>query len=75
MINPATKTRMTEWAHQQTCPKCETALDMKFIVEVKPIGSFSLAGATMKFSASEIPVLFCPSCGEESRGTHKEPPA
>jgi hypothetical protein len=37
-------------------------------LEAKPLGSFSLAGAQMKFSANRWPYAVCDGCGHVSRG-------
>jgi hypothetical protein len=51
-----------------TCPKCKTssrvdpgALVVEEVIVAKPVGTFSLAGAQMKFAATER--LRCTKCG------------
>lgn len=43
------------------CPKCTYpgGLSLHLELVATPIGTFSLAGAVMKFSANEVPVLSC----------------
>lgn len=45
-------------------------IEMREVLEAKPIGTFSLAGAQMKFSAirREWPYAICDNCGRESKG-------
>jgi hypothetical protein len=44
------------------------ALRLVWKLEAKPVGSYSLAGAQMKFSANEHPWCVCDSCGAECKG-------
>jgi hypothetical protein len=50
-----------------TCPDCGVtgSIELTTRLVAKPIGTFSLAGAQMKVSAVETPVLACttPGCG------------
>lgn len=45
------------------CPRChKTKLELKWWLEAKPIGTFSLAGQQMKFSAFENAAIRCRGC-------------
>lgn len=52
------------------CPNCEAtgtlAIDVKLVAN--PLGSHSLAGAQLKVSARERPVLSCSACDFELAG-------
>lgn len=52
------------------CPACGTAdsIAVHPVLSVKPVGSFSLAGAQTKFVASERFALRCAACGLEVLG-------
>lgn len=53
------------------CPVCAAApgcLTVTVRLVAKPLGSFSLAGAQVKVSAEECPVLHCSACGLEVVG-------
>lgn len=51
------------------CPKCqESTLKVEYRLKTQPVGSFSLAGQQMKFSALEWPWVVCSGCGAESEG-------
>jgi hypothetical protein len=53
----------------EACPVCGAdTLVIEQRIEAKPIGSFSLAGAGMKFSATRWPWIRCTACGIEARG-------
>lgn len=55
------------------CPGCG-ARDAVYVREVftaKPVGSFSLAGAQMKFSATRSLVYECSLCGDTGPATLK----
>jgi len=58
--------RQTEGPDLSTvpCPECENVgtLYIGTVLQAKPIGSFSLAGQQMKFSANEIPAIRCTAC-------------
>lgn len=57
------------WAGEQTCPACgHEGLKIKRRLVAKDLGTFSLSGQQMKFSAREVPVLICPGCGVEAEG-------
>lgn len=46
------------------CPACgQLTLDIEMRLLAKPLGTYSLSGRQMKFSAYEWPYLFCRSCG------------
>jgi hypothetical protein len=46
------------------CPVCnQTALSLQTLLRAKPLGSFSLSGQQLKFSAYEWPHLVCGECG------------
>lgn len=63
-----TRRDLAEWASRQTCPCGNEGLEVEWRIRVKPPGTFSLAGTTLKASAYEVPVLRCPSCRVESEG-------
>lgn len=51
------------------CRDCgEPRLKLVWKLEVRPLGTFSLAGAQLKASAREHPYCVCEGCGAESRG-------
>jgi len=51
------------------CPSCgEKTLRIEFKMTIKPIGTFSLAGAQMKFSSRMVPWLICGNCGIKAEG-------
>lgn len=55
------------------CPGCEQKalrVELRPELQARPIGSFSLAGQQMKFSAvkAQVPWLVCGNCGAEARG-------
>jgi len=51
------------------CPECGAlALRIETRLETREVGTFSLAGQVMKFSASWVPWLVCDGCGIEARG-------
>lgn len=53
------------WRASTACPVCKTrdVVDVWQVLEAKPIGSFSLAGAQMKFSARSSWRYECTNCG------------
>jgi hypothetical protein len=58
---------------ESCCPNCGAgpgtlSLGLGDGLQVKPIGSFSLAGAQMKFSARATPLLCCSACGLRREG-------
>lgn len=67
---PDPKGMLTRLVADQPCPKCtrvgKLRIEMKLVA--KPLGTFSLAGSNLKFSANEIPVLYCDGCGLELEG-------
>lgn len=46
------------------CPKCggQDTVQVEQGLQARPIGSFSLAGAQMKFSAREVAIATCTTC-------------
>lgn len=46
------------------CPKCgtENTVEVRRGLQARPIGSFSLAGNQMKFSAREVAIATCTAC-------------
>lgn len=56
------------------CPDCSAKGTLKLIsrLEASPIGTFSLAGATPKVTAREIPVLVCRACNYEIVGRFED---
>jgi hypothetical protein len=53
----------------QDCPQCaQQRLEMVWTLVAHPIGTFSLAGAQMKFSASVVAVVRCHNCGFRAQG-------
>jgi hypothetical protein len=52
------------------CPSCNrTLMSMSWTLVARPVGSFSLAGAQMKVSASSRAVVRCRGCAFEAHGT------
>ena len=52
------------------CPRCtEPALYIHEKLKASPLGSFSLSGGQMKFSARGAFYLTCGNCGAETEGT------
>lgn len=52
-------------AETSQCPRCHAGpgtLQIRSTLQARPIGEFSLAGAQMKVSAVEVPVLTCSAC-------------
>lgn len=61
--------RLIEWAGAQTCPGCgHSGLRIEMRLLARPLGTFSLAGAQDKVSASEVPFLICDGCGASAQG-------
>lgn len=59
------------------CPQCGAnalRIEMRTRIVTKPIGSFSLAGTQMKFSAWRVkwPWLVCGNCGIEAEAKEEE---
>jgi predicted RNA-binding Zn-ribbon protein involved in translation (DUF1610 family) len=46
------------------CPKCgaQDTVEIKRGFKARPLGSFSLAGNQLKFSANEVAIATCTSC-------------
>lgn len=62
--NPEHRALVEKAAARLVCPECgHGGMDLEWRLQARPIGSFSLAGAQMKFSAREVPVITCPDCG------------
>jgi hypothetical protein len=55
---------MTGTIDRTPCPQCGLASNLYIVIEfvAKPLGTFSLAGAQVKFSGRELPVLKCRNC-------------
>ena len=55
------------------CPECEFSgkLGIYRTLYAKPVGSFSLAGAQLKVSAYEVPILACGHCGLKLVGQYE----
>lgn len=52
-----------------TCPGCQAStLTVEYRLRAQPLGTFSLAGQQLKFSALEWPWVVCPGCGAEAEG-------
>lgn len=64
---------LSEWCEHDTacCPRCGGKVELCRYLEAKPIGSFSLAGAQMKFSARELWKFRCNACGCNGRSELK----
>jgi hypothetical protein len=56
------------------CKRCGST-DFRVVMKLiaRPLGSFSLSGQTMKFSAYQWPFAVCQGCGYESEGEIEEP--
>jgi len=54
------------------CPECGrlNTLRIENVLDAKPIGDFSLAGAAMKFSARSRPKLVCAECPYQNLGEY-----
>lgn len=48
-----------------TCPRCQrrNEMEVRGVLAVKPVGSFSLAGNGIKFSAQSLAQMACNACG------------
>jgi hypothetical protein len=59
---------------ESSCPACGAAdtLQLDQALETQPIGSFSLAGAQMKFSARSRPRLTCSVCTLDLLGEYDQ---
>lgn len=63
------KAALQRLAADTACPHCgHHGMEMTFRMVAKPLGSFSLAGSQLKFSANEIPYIECPECGIGGEG-------
>ncbi len=56
------------------CPACGVLgqLDLSVVLQARPLGDWSLAGAQMKTSASEVPQLSCGACEMEIVGRFEQ---
>lgn len=63
-------TTITEGPCPGTCSKCGTdgSLRIEYRLRVKPIGTWALAGAQMKVTATRWPYMVCDACGARSAG-------
>ncbi len=48
---------------RQPCPSCGAALTLSWTLRAREVGSFSLAGAQLKFSATQAAIVVCEACG------------
>ncbi len=53
---------------RQPCPQCQGKLTCSWGLSARPVGSFSLAGAQLKFSATETAAVDCGACGWRVQG-------
>ncbi len=61
--------RLARWAAQQECPKCHNrGLIVEWRYRAKKIGSYSVAGQSLKVVATRVPWIKCPACGVEAEG-------
>lgn len=64
------KAKLQQMAAETACPACgHDGMTMTWRLRAKPVGSFSLSGASMKFSANEVPYIECPACGIGTEGS------
>jgi hypothetical protein len=67
---------LAAWAAERVCPRCgSTGFRVESVLVAKPLGSFSLAGAQMKVSATTAPKITCglsaeQGCGASAVGHH-----
>lgn len=65
----AANARLEEMVEGTPCPHCgEKTLELSWRIVAKPLGSFSLSGSQLKFSANEIPFIQCLACGSSGEG-------
>ena len=64
-----------EIAVTSACPACGQRgnVTIRRVLQAKPVGSFSLAGAQMKFSAIDALEARCGACGHKGPAAPKEP--
>jgi hypothetical protein len=64
----------TPYAGSAVCPECGAGgqLEFKSVLRAKPLGTFSLAGAQMKFPAREGFAFRCGACGATGPAAAKE---
>lgn len=61
--------RLEKMVEEMPCPKCgELGMTLTWQLTARPLGTFSLSGSQLKFSATEIPVIYCPHCGLYAEG-------
>ena len=55
---------MTGTIDRTPCPRCGLSNNLYIVIEfvASPLGTFSLAGETVKFSGRELPVVKCRNC-------------
>lgn len=67
MVDPEVKAAVEKGAARMTCPRCQNeGFSVEWVLRARPLGSFSLSGSQVKFSAVELPVLTCLGCGLEA---------
>lgn len=58
-----------------SCPFCGyKPLRLELRLQAKPLGTFSLAGGQVKFSATQWPWLVCDGCKADAPGEYFEDP-
>ena len=57
------------------CPACGVrgSVELTVILQAKPVGTFSLAGQQMKFSAARATRYDCTACGATGMAQPKDP--
>ena len=74
MTDPPFSPELLEAARVTPCPLCgEKSLTLSYQLYAKPIGSFSLSGQQMKFSAIRYPIVTCKTEGCEFRAIGESP--
>lgn len=67
MPDDATRELAERAADRLECPLCgETGFDVTWKLSTKGVGTYSLSGHQLKFSATELPVIRCRHCGIEA---------
>lgn len=65
----AVNAKLEELVEGWPCPQCgERSLELSWRLVAKPLGTFSLSGSQLKFSANEIPFIHCNGCGLTAEG-------
>ncbi len=54
--------------HLPPCPACGGALLIEKRLTAKELGTYSIAGASDKILATEVPWIVCNDCGVEAEG-------